>query len=136
MTNYGDNISEVSQHLNAEVGVNPGARFWAYISPQNHTEAVVTKWAVTVQQVDGNWQGTITSDEPQQILKTPDLSGVFNVIVMASGPNMPWQKLTPQPDSKAQIGCNSNCTAMVGIIARPGGTGANYWTVWDALCNS
>ena len=117
----------------AELG--NGARFWAYISPQNNTSAVVTKWSVTLQQLNGNWAGTITSDDPQQQLQTPGLSGVFKVIVTASGPNFGPVTLAPKPGSQADVGCNSNCAAMVGIVADPVGGGAQYWPVWDAFLN-
>jgi len=43
--------------------------------------------------------------------------------------------LKPQAGSKSDIGCISNCAAMVGIVADPGGANAQYWTVWDAFCN-
>jgi hypothetical protein len=112
-----------------------GAMFWAYVSPQQETSKYVTKWSVTVQQKDGNWAGTITSDNPEQQLQTPGLSGIFTVIVKASGPKFAEKTLTPKPESKADIGCNSNCAGMIGIVAVPGGADANYWTVWDALCS-
>ena len=112
--------------------VGQGAVFWAYISPQNNTEKVVTKWSVTISQ--GAWRGTITSENPQQQLQTRGLSGIFDVVVTGSGPNLPEQKLTPQAGSKPDIGCNSNCAAMVGIVAGADGRSANYWTTWDAFC--
>jgi hypothetical protein len=34
----------------------------------------------------------------------------------------------------ADIGCNTNCASMVGIVANPDGHSANYWTTWDAYC--
>ena len=110
--------------------VGNGASFWAYISPQNDTAKEVTKWSVTISQ--GSWSGTITSADPRQQLQTPNLSGIFAVVVTASGPHLPEQKLTPQPYTKPDIGCNSNCAAMVGIVAAPGGKSASYWTTWDA----
>jgi hypothetical protein len=114
--------------------VGKGAKFWAYISPSNNTAKAVTKWSVTIAQKDGNWIGTITSANPYEQLQTPGLSGVFNVKVTGSGPKMPEHQLTPQAGSNPDIGCNSNCAAMVGIVATPDGTDANYWTVWDAYC--
>lgn len=113
--------------------VGKGAKFWAYISPSNNTAKVVTKWSVTIQQRDGNWIGTITSDNPQQTLQTPGLSGIFNVIVVGSGPNMKPHQLQVS-GSPPDIGCNSNCASMVGIVANPEGTDATYWTTWDAYC--
>ncbi|MBG0775693.1 MAG: hypothetical protein H0S85_04585 [Desulfovibrionaceae bacterium] len=112
----------------------PGACFWGYVSPQNDTAHAVTAWRIEITQKDGNWTGAITSDAPRQTLCTPGLSGVFKVRVTASGPKMPETQLTPSAGSQADVGCNSNCQAMVGIVAQPGGTAANYWTVWDALC--
>lgn len=112
-----------------------GAQFWAYISPQNDTSSNVTKWSVTLEQQDGNWSGTITSDNPTETLKTPDLSGIFNVTVKASGPKFEEKTLSPQQGSKPTVGCNSNCAAMVGIVSNEDGTDANYWTVWDAVCS-
>ena len=111
-----------------------GAQFWAYLSPSGDTQRAVTKWSVTIQQQNGDWAGTITSENPTQVLQTPKLSGIFNVSVSASGPGFPWQELEPQPGSSAEIGCNSNCAAMVGIVATAGGGSANFWTVWDAMC--
>ena len=112
-----------------------GAKFWAYVSPQNHTSTNVTSWSVTIQQQGGNWSGKITSKNPYQQLQTPGLSGIFNVTVEASGPKFKEKKLTPQSGSKPDVGCNSNCAAMIGIVSNPDGTDANYWTVWDAICS-
>jgi hypothetical protein len=117
----------------ADLVLGGGAQFWAYISPQNETAKKVTKWSVTITQ--GNWTGKITSADPQAQLKTKNLSGVFQVTVTGSGPNMPEQKIPVQPGSKPDVGCNSNCAAMVGIVANPAGTSANYWTTWDAMCS-
>lgn len=129
------NIEEIRERVSSGDGPSEGAAFWAYISPQNNTEECLASWSVTLQQQDGNWQGTISSDDPQQILQTPDLSGVFTVNVVASGHNFPEQRLQPLPDSQPNVGCNENCHAMVGIVANAECTGANYWTVWDAFCD-
>ena len=115
--------------------VGNGAVFWAYISPMNDTAEKVTNWSVTIQQQDGNWQGTITSENPKQQLQTPNLSGVFTVTVTGSGPNMPEQRLQAGPSCNPDIGCNSNCAAMVSIVASPDGTSATYCTTWDAFCS-
>ncbi len=125
------NLPEVS----GKVSLGQGAQFWAYVSPQNDTATAVTKWSVTLQHMGSNWTGTITSDNPTQQLQTPNLSGIFHVTVKASGPKFSETTLGPLPDSQANIGCNSNCAAMVGIVATADGTGANYWTVWDAFCS-
>lgn len=116
--------------------IGGGAKFWAYISPQEDTSKYVTKWTVKIEQKDGNWAGSITSDNPTEVLQTPGLSGVFNVTVLASGPNFNEKTLTNVSWSPADVGCNSNCASMVGIVAVKGGGDANYWTTWDAVCNN
>lgn len=121
-------------NVEGDLKLGGGAQFWAYISPQGETSRYITKWKVAISQQDGSWAGVIDSDNPQKTLQTPGLSGIFNVDVWASGPNLPETKLTPLPDSKPDIGCNSNCWGMVGIVAKDGGKAANYWTVWDAIC--
>ncbi len=122
-------------NVEGKLELGGGAQFWAYISPQHETSKNVTKWEVVIEQQDGNWAGKITSDAPQQHLKTPGLSGIFKVTVKASGPNFAETTLTNLPDSKPDIGCNSNCFGMVGIVADEDGKGAKYWTVWDAFCS-
>jgi hypothetical protein len=105
------------------------------VSGQNDTPQRVTAWSVRIEQTDGNWVGTITSDNPQEMLQTPGLSGVFSVTVSASGPDFPETQLQPLADSNPDVGCNENCAAMVGIVASATDAGANYWTVWDAFCS-
>ena len=121
--------------MKSKIQPGGGAQFWAYISPQHSTSAHVTKWKVTIEQTDGNWIGSITSEDPYKTLQTPNLSGIFKVTVIASGPKMSEKQLTNLPESKPDIGCNSNCAAMVGIVSNEDGTDAHYWTVWDAFCN-
>src|ERR671938_657930 len=128
------NIDEIEEQVSSgAIQLGDGARFWAYISPSNNTAECLTSWAVTVSQ--GNWSGTITSNDPQQPLQTPNLSGIFDVNVEASGRGFEWKQLTPTSYSKPNIGCNSNCAAMIGIVADPDCTDANYWTTWDAVCS-
>ena len=130
MSELMNNIEEMKK----KVKLGDGAQFWAYVSPQNETSKYVTKWQVKIEQTDGNWAGTISSEDPTKILRRPKLSGVFKVTVTASGPKFGEKKLSPKPESKPDIGCNSNCFAMVGIVATKGGDDAQYWTVWDAFC--
>jgi hypothetical protein len=127
----GSNVEEIRE----SVQLGGGAQFWAYVSGQNETPTRVTQWSVQIEQIDGNWVGTITSDDPRQMLQTPELSGVFAVRVTASGPEFGPMQLEPLPDTQPNVGCNSNCAAMVGIVASPTDVGANYWTVWDAYCS-
>ena len=115
-----------------------GAQFWAYISPQNNTAELITNWEVIISQ--GNWTDSITSQNPTKQIQTPELSGLFEVVVkVLSGSTGDWQAIKPLPPSTNQIGCNSNCASMVGIVAEsthplPGSINANFWTTWDALC--
>jgi hypothetical protein len=127
----GENVEEMASKLQ----LGAGAQFWAYISGQNETPKRVTSWEVRFEQEGGNWVGTITSDNPHEILQTPELSGLFRVKVKAWGPEFGPTELTPLPDSKPNIGCNVNCASFVGIVASPDALGANYWTVWDAICS-
>lgn len=123
-------------HSEENLILGNGAQFWTYISPQNETASRVTEWHVQIEQANGEWRGDIDSTNPRQKATTPGLSGKFNLVVTASGPNFPKTTLSPLPDSQPDIGCNSNCAAMIGIVANEAGTGAHYWTVWDALCSS
>ncbi len=126
-----NNINE----MKSKITLGKGAKFWGYISPMNNTEKNATKWRIEIRQKDGNWADAITSDKPFYQPQTPGLSGIFQVTVIASGPKMKEKKLTNLPDSKPDVGCNSNCAAMIGIVSNEDGTDANYWTVWDAFCN-
>jgi hypothetical protein len=137
MDNANDNIEEIkTQVASGQVTLGNGARFWAYVSSQNETPKFVKDWKVKIEQQDGNWSGTITSEDPEAQLQTPGLSGVFNVTVTATvGAVLQPRTLSPQAGSNPDVGCNSNCAAMVGIVALPGGANAEYWTVWDAFCN-
>jgi hypothetical protein len=111
---------------------NAGAAFWAYLSPQNNTSHAVSMFRVVLTQ--GNYTGEMTRSQPT--LQTPGMSGIFNVQVFASfGASQAIVELKPLPNTKPNIGCNSNCKGMIGIVADATGTNANYWTVWDALCN-
>jgi hypothetical protein len=128
------NIDEIQEQVSSgAIQLGNGAQFWAYVSPSNNTAQCLTSWAVTVSQ--GDWSGTITSNDPQQKLQTPNLSGIFDVAVEASGRGFTWKALSPTSYSKPNIGCNSNCAAMIGLVANLDCTDANYWTTWDAVCS-
>lgn len=122
-------IPNVKKRMN----LGDGARFWAYISPQNDTAERYPEWSVAIEQKDGDWIGKINSDEPHKVLETPGLSGVFKVTVYVRGEEYRGE-IEALSDSQKDVGCNSNCAAMVGIVADPNDRGAHYWTVWDALC--
>ena len=122
----------LQQALGAQVQDGPaGASFGAYLSPENTTASMLAQWSVRIAQRDGSWSGSITSQQPGEVLQTPDLSGIFDVIVVASGPRMPEKQLAPLRESRADISCESHRRAMVGIVAAPDGTDAAYWTVWN-----
>ena len=117
-----------------------GAQFWVYLSPQNNTAEVVKGWSVTFTQ--GNWSGTISSEKPEEQLQTPDLSGIFDIVITQTdfSTNPPRKVDIPaKAPSNNQIGCNSNCASMVGIVAddkpKVGGSNSTFWTTWDALCS-
>lgn len=122
------------QNVEGTLELGGGAQFWVYISPKNDTAKYLKKWKVTFSQ--GKWSGTISSDNPQQQLKTPGLSGIFKVkVVAAIGPILQPHTLSPGAGCQADIGCNSNCASMVVIVAKPRGTDATYCTTWDAICS-
>jgi len=130
MSEFQDNVGTMKN----KVELGDGAQFWAYISPEHETSKYITRWEVRIEQADSNWSGIINSDNPEEILQTPNLSGIFKVTVRASGRKFEEKTLPPKLGSKPDIGCKSNCTAIVGIVATEGGGGANYWTTWDAIC--
>ena len=125
----------------SDIKLGGGAQFWVYLSPQNNTANVVKGWSVKFSQ--GNWSDSITSDNPTKQIQTPGLSGIFNIEVteLDHSTNPPRRINIPaQSGSKNEIGCNSNCSSFVGIVAdeKPllGGSNAQFWTTWDALCTN
>lgn len=104
--------------------LDDGAKFWGYISPQRSTEKIVTKWTIRLEHTTSNWVGEITHRDPPGLLTTPGLSGIFNVKVTVSGPRLPEQTIECEDYSRPEIGCNSNCASMVGIVATEAGDGA------------
>jgi hypothetical protein len=108
-----------------------GAQFWVDVA--NDAKPFITTWKVTISNND--WSGAVSSDNPREILKTPGLSGDFNVSVWAEGPDFDWQELSAGEGCQANIGCNSNCASMVGLSTSPDGKSANYCTTWDAACS-
>lgn len=128
-------------NTSGELILGKGAQFWVYLSPQHDTAKVVKDWSVTISQ--GNWSDTITSKNPTRQIRTPNLSGLFDIKIttMNNSTNPPSEiAIPPLPPSTNQIGCNSNCASMVGIVANEkpllGGANAQFWTTWDALCKT
>lgn len=129
------NVADAKAKIDSgeDTSLGGGAQFWAYISPSNNTSSCVGPWFVRI--IQGSWSGEINSSDPYKILTTPGLSGIFQVVVMAYGKGFGWRQLKPQSGSQPDVGCNSNCRAMVGIVANAACSSAEYWTVWDAVCS-
>ncbi|HEY0426574.1 MAG TPA: hypothetical protein VGC76_02090 [Pyrinomonadaceae bacterium] len=108
-----------------------GAQFWTVVATDS--KPFITAWKVILSQ--NEWSDSMSSDNPTQGLKTPGLSGVFNVSVSAEGPDFTWQELSAKEGCQANIGCNSNCASMVSMSASPDGKSATYCTTWDAACS-
>lgn len=132
--------TKVNANSAGQVQLGGGAQFWVYISPQNDTVKMITTWRVTFSQ--GNFMDSISSENPTKQIKTPNLSGIFDIKVeVLSGSTGTWREIPPQEGSRNQIGCNSNCASMVGIVAdstspAPGAINAHFWTTWDAMCKA
>lgn len=98
-----------------------GAQFWGYISGQNNTPNVVTKWKIKLEHTTSDWMGEITSDNPMAMLQTPGMFGTFNVTVTASGPNFKEKKLEvlydPKIHYRPDIACSPDNAGMIGIVA-------------------
>lgn len=132
--------SNVTSNANSsgQLQLGGGAQFWVYLSPQNNTAKMISTWRVTFSQ--GNWSDSISSENPTKQIQTPNLSGIFNITVeLLSGSTGTWRQIPPQQGSYNEIGCNSNCASMVGIVAdstspAPGAINAHFWTTWDAMC--
>ena len=128
------------QNANAPqtIQLGNGAQFWVYLSPVNDTALMIQKWRVTFSQ--GNWKDMISSEDPTKHIQTPNLSGIFDLSVeVLSGSTGTWVPVPPQEGSNHTIGCNANCSSMVGIVADSmfpvvGSVNAHFWTTWDALC--
>lgn len=132
-------IEEIRAEFNSkfnicENGLGNGAQFWVFLSDENETTKLISDWEVVFRHHYENWSGTISSEKPHKILQTPNLAGIFHVTVKARIVNQKeFSEIEPHVGSNRNIGCNSNCAAMVGIIASACGTKAGYWTVWDAV---
>ncbi len=126
-------------NVTGDLKVGGGAQFWVYLSPENNTSQVVKGWSVTFSQ--GSWSDSITYKKPTKQIQTPNLSGLFQIkITEADHSTNPPRKvpIPAKPPSTHEIGCNSNCLSMVGIVADKnpvlGGPNATFWTTWDAIC--
>jgi hypothetical protein len=132
--------TSVNANSSGNVQLGNGAQFWVYLSPQNETSKMISTWRVTFSQ--GNWSDSISSENPTKQIHTPNLSGIFDIKVeLLSASTGTWRQIPPQAGSYNEIGCNSNCASMVGIVAgstKPpiGAINAHFWTTWDAMCKT
>lgn len=132
--------TKVNANSSGQIALGEGAQFWVYISTENNTAEIISTWRVTFSQ--GEWSDVISSEDPAKQIKTPNLSGIFDVKVeLLSGSTGTWRQVPPQAGSNNEIGCNSTCAAMVGIVAdsthpAPGAINAHFWTTWDAICKA
>lgn len=132
--------TSVNVNSSGQVRLGNGAQFWVYLSPQNDTSKMISTWRVTFSQ--GNWSDTISSEDPTKQIQTPNLSGIFDIKVeLLSGSTGTWCQIPPKQGSNNEIGCNSNCASMVGIVADSinppiGAINAHFWTTWDAMCSA
>lgn len=130
--------TSVNANSSGQLQLGGGAQFWVYLSPQNETAKMITKWRVTFSQ--RNWSDFIASDNPTKQIQTPNLSGIFDIKVeLLDGSTGTWREIPPQGGNENKIGCNSNCASMVGIVADSinppiGAINAHFWTTWDAMC--
>ncbi|CAI8705419.1 hypothetical protein [Chryseobacterium culicis] len=130
--------TSVNANSSGQLVLGNGAQFWVYLSPQNDTSKMISTWRVTFSQ--GNWSDFISSENPTKQIQTPNLSGIFEIKVeLLSGSTGTWRQIPPQQGSHNEIGCNSNCASMVGIVADStnppvGAINAHFWTTWDAMC--
>lgn len=133
-----NNIEEIKKKIIlGEMTLGGGARFWVYLSPENDTEKYISEWEVIIQPEDGDWIGIISSINPQQMLQTPNLSGIFNVTVRVTvGAFFQPIQILPEREGSKLLVCNSNCAAMISITATPDGEYATYLTFSDAICKS
>ena len=132
--------TSVNVNSSGQVRLGNGAQFWVYLSPQNDTSKMISTWRVTFSQ--GNWSEIISSEDPTKQIQTPNLSGIFDIKVeLLSGSTGTWRQIPPKQGSNNEIGCNSNCASMVGIVADSinppiGAINAHFWTTWDAMCSA
>ncbi len=84
--------TSVNANSTGQLQLGGGAQFWVYLSPQNDTAKMITKWRVTFSQ--GNWSDSISSDNPTKQIQTPNLSGIFEIKVeLLSGSTGTWRQI-------------------------------------------
>lgn len=104
-----------------------GAQFVLYVS--SAVSEAKPKAVFTVHLSQGDWSGSISSDQDPPILKTDGMSGVFQLKVDYSEP--PADFIEPL-EGPSEIGCNENCFSMVEIGID--GEKLFYEATWDAAC--
>ncbi len=131
---------ELLARLTAEKarGDAPGARFIAYLSPQDQTATHLTDWRVHLEHTTSNWMGNITPDM-KDYLTTPKLYGTFTVKVRASGPDLGTDVVAELlPDSEGchyrpDVAVSIDNIGMIGLVTADNGKKLYYWTVSDTL---
>jgi hypothetical protein len=116
-----------------EVGGNAdelggGAQFVLYVS--SAVKEAKPKAVFRAHLSQGDWSGTVSSDQNPPILKTNGMSGVFQLKVDYSEP--PAEFIAPI-EGPSEIGCNENCFSMIEIDID--GEKLFYETTWDAGCS-
>ncbi len=111
-----------------------GAHFWVSISSKNETAEKLKDWKVVFCHLKTGWIGEINSDNPNQNLFTPGLSGLFSVEAFVTGPHDEWQKIEAEEGTNPMIGCKKHCASMVEISRKSSSSAFQYSTKWNVLC--
>lgn len=104
-----------------------GAQFVLYVS--SAVSEAKPKAVFRAHLSQGDWSGTVSSDQEPPILKTDGMSGIFQLSVDYSEP--PAEFIAPL-EGPSELGCNDNCFSMVKIGIE--GDKLSYTTTWDAAC--
>lgn len=105
-----------------------GAQFVLYVSSAVREAKPKAVFRAHLKQ--GDWSGTVSSDQSPPILKTDGMSGIFQLEVDYSEPPAEFIATLVGP---SEIGCNENCFSMIEIGIGEDGK-LFYETTWDAAC--
>lgn len=128
-------LEKVEKREDVELG--GGAQFWGYLSGMYNTQEIIKDFTITLRHKTSDWMGVITyEDYKNGMIKTPGLSGDFQVTVVASGTTFEEKQLEladdPTIPHNPDISCNANNAGMIGIVATEDGKDARYWTISNA----
>ncbi|MGN6815189.1 MAG: hypothetical protein ACTHK3_03780 [Solirubrobacterales bacterium] len=104
-----------------------GAQFVMYVSEAVSEAKPKAVFRAHLRQ--GDWSGTVSSDQNPPILKTDGMSGIFQLKVDYSEPPAEFIAELIGP---SELGCNENCFSMVKIDIEDGKLSCS--TTWDAAC--